>query len=66
MKDLEKHPKNTRGHFICSKENPMPLEHKNRGRWEHADVSETDYDGDWYIEYKCNNCGHIFRSEMPD
>lgn len=63
---LENWQKNDRGHFVCSKEKPMPLEMKKEGRWEHDDVHETDYDGDYSIEWKCNSCGHIWRTEMPD
>lgn len=49
--------------YICTKEKPMPLELKDEGRWEHDDVRETDYDGDYSIEYKCHSCGHIWRRE---
>ncbi len=57
-----------KGDFICTKEKPMPIEAgKLRvGHWEHDDVHETDYDGDYSIEYKCRSCGHIWRSEMPE
>lgn len=63
---LINHPKNKYSHFICSKSHPMPIELKDVNKWEHEDVSETDYDGDYYIEYKCKNCNHIFREEMPE
>ncbi len=63
---LENWQKNDRGHFVCTKEKPMPLEMKKEGRWEHDDVHETDYDGDYSIEWKCHSCGHIWRTEMPD
>lgn len=63
---LENWQKNDRGHFVCTKENPMPFEMKKEGRWEHDDVHETDYDGDNSIEWKCHSCGHIWRTEMPD
>lgn len=63
-------PRNERGDFICSAKQPMPnsaldLHIKGR-RWEHDDVRETDYDSDYYIEYKCHSCGHKWKSEMPD
>ena len=63
---LENWSKNKWGHYICNKEKPMPLDMKKDGRWEHDDVHETDYDGEYSIEWKCNSCGHIFRTEMPD
>lgn len=59
-------PENSSGAFICTKEKPMPPEMKKLGRWEHDDVRETGYDGDYSIEYKCHSCGHIWRVEMPD
>lgn len=58
-------PTNDKGDFICNKNRPMPLQVR-RFRWEHDDVRETDYDGEYSIEYKCHSCGHIWRSEMPD
>jgi len=68
-KILREWPKNSEGDYICSKEKPMekwmPKETKP-ARWEHDDVHETDYDGDYSIEYKCHSCGHIWRSEMPE
>ena len=39
---------------------------KGLGNWEHDNVHETDYDSDYYIEYKCDNCGHVWKTEMPD
>lgn len=59
-------PKNHLGHFVCSKEHPMPLQFKKEGRWEHDDVHETDYDGEFSLEWICESCGHIWRTEMPD
>lgn len=63
---LDNWPKNNHGARICTKQAPMPLEFNKTGRWEHDDVHETDYDGDYYIEYKCHSCGHVFRQEIPD
>lgn len=63
---LKNWPKNPRGDNICSRGKPMPIELEKEGRWEHDDVHETDYNGDYYIEYKCNSCGHVWKSEMPD
>jgi hypothetical protein len=57
-------PKNERGHFICTKQRPMPK--GAGGRWEHDIVKETDADSDYYIEWKCQSCGHVWRTEMPD
>jgi hypothetical protein len=69
-KVLKEWPRTERGDFICRKEKPMEkwmvAETKGRGRWEHDDVHETDYDGDYSIEYKCHSCGHIWKTEMPD
>lgn len=66
MNELENWPKNSQGHYICTRENPMPLSSAKEGRWEHDDVKETDYDGEYSIEYKCHSCGHIWKSEMPE
>lgn len=44
----------------------MPLEYNKVHRWEHDDVKETDYDGDYSIELKCHSCSHVWRTEMPD
>lgn len=48
----------------CTKKNPMPA--GDAGYWKHVDARETDYDGDYSIEYKCPHCGKVFRVEMPD
>lgn len=63
--DPETWPKNNYGAFICTKEKPMPRP-APKGRWEHGDAKETDHDSDYYIEYKCQCCGHLFKCEMPD
>jgi len=44
----------------------MPYIREPDTRWEHDDVHETDADSEYYIEYKCNSCGHVWRTEMPD
>lgn len=51
----------------CTKENPMPKGLENISRWQHPEdmVHETDYDSDYYIEYKCDLCGYKWKSEMP-
>lgn len=65
--ELTEWPQNKNGRFICSKEKPMPLHlAKGNGGWEHDDVHETDADSEWYIEYKCHSCGHVWISEMPE
>ena len=52
---------------ICNKERPMPEKRDHMGQqWMHMDVEETDTDSDYWIEYKCLNCGIVFRTEMPD
>lgn len=66
MQSFDNWPKNKHGHFICNKEKPMPKEIPPHSRWEHDDVHETDADSDYYIEYKCHSCGHVWKSEMPD
>lgn len=48
----------------CTADKPMPL--GDKGRWQHADAVETDYDGDYSIELKCPHCGTVIRTEMPD
>lgn len=65
--ELKDWPQNILGMFVCSKEKPMPLHlAKGNGGWEHDDVHETDYDGEYSIEYKCHSCGHVWRTEMPE
>jgi DNA-directed RNA polymerase subunit M/transcription elongation factor TFIIS len=60
-------PLSETGRYICSKEHPMPEKRDSVGqRWLHVDARETAADSDYYIEYRCPNCGHIWRSEMPD
>lgn len=66
IENLNNWPKNEKGHFICTKEKPMNLKFKNIGYWEHDDIKETDYDGDYSIELKCCSCNHIWRIEMPE
>ncbi len=63
----ETHP-NIKGHRECTRNNPMPLSAARMGRWQHPEnaVHETDYDSDYYIEYKCDVCGYKWKSEMPD
>lgn len=51
------------GRFVCSPEHPMPQGAK--GRWEHTNAHETAYDGDYDAEYKCDDCGHVWREELP-
>lgn len=49
----------------CTKENPMPKGAK--GRWEHSRVTEEGdgcYEG-CCADYKCLNCGHQWRAELP-
>lgn len=57
---------------LCTKENPMPK--GAPGYWQHDDVEEIDEDygkgggvadGD-YIKYRCQNCGHEFKQELPN
>jgi hypothetical protein len=65
--ELKEWPRNPEGAYICTKAKPMPLSlAKGNGRWEHDDVNETDYDGEYSIEWKCNSCGHVWRTEMPE
>jgi hypothetical protein len=52
------------GRMICSSEHPMPK--GAQGRWEHTNAHETDYDSDYSAEYKCSDCGHIWREELPE
>jgi hypothetical protein len=49
---------------ICSPEKPMP---KNAsGRWAHTNVEEvrTCFEG-CCAYYKCQDCGHEWREELP-
>ena len=65
----ELYPKQERGNRACTWQRPMDLLLVDlKGRWSHPDeaVKETDYDSDYYIEYKCHCCGHKWKSEMPD
>lgn len=66
MVELGNWPKGNNGEFKCTKENPMPLEMSNQGKWSHDDVEETDYDNDYRIEWRCNSCGYTWMTEMPD
>lgn len=59
-------PKTINGRYICSKQTPMPAEGHQWGRWEHQDVSETDFDSDYTIELKCHSCGRVWREELPE
>lgn len=52
-------------HIACTAGRPMPADAR-KGDWHHPDARETDYDGDYSIEYKCPHCNLIFRTEMPD
>lgn len=61
-----KWPKNEYGMFICNKQKPMPQTLLKAGYWEHDDVHETETDSEYYIEYICHSCGHVWRTEMPD
>jgi len=53
---------------ICTKEKPFDPQNPTDKllQWQHPDARETDYDSDYTLEYKCPNCGHVFRCEMPD
>lgn len=64
--ELKNWPKNQHGHFICTKDKPMPEDFPKGSRWEHDDVHETDTDNEWYIEYRCHSCLHVWKSEMPE
>lgn len=49
----------------CSPESPMPK--GASGRWEHTNVEEV---GDGCIDgccadYRCKDCGHQWREELP-
>ena len=54
-------PKTNR--FVCTPENPMPK--GAAGRWEHdAEEIGTCMD-DCCADYRCKNCGHRWREELP-
>jgi hypothetical protein len=55
----------TSGRLICTKGTPF-YQAGEHARWHHPDARETDADSDYYIEYRCPNCGIVFRTEMPD
>ena len=48
---------------LCNPQHPMPKE--GTGRWEHENAHETNYNGDYCAEYKCDDCGHVWREELP-
>mgnify|MGYP006172732731 CR=1 FL=1 len=48
---------------ICTEENPY--KEGKPGQWQHPLASETDYDSDYTIEYRCPVCGKI-RSNGSD
>lgn len=52
------------GRQVCTKE--APYRNCGHDHWHHPDARETDADSDYYIEYRCPNCGLVFRTEMPD
>jgi hypothetical protein len=56
------------GKRMCTWQRPMPQYISHIGKWKHPEdaVHETDYDSDYYIEYKCDACGHTWKSEIPD
>ena len=63
------HPVNPKnGRRICSPEFPTPL--PLQGRWEHTNVVEDGEQengwpgGDWQ-GYRCLDCGHRWREELP-
>ncbi len=52
----------------CTQLNPMPK--GATGRWCHDDVVEVgDQEGGWpggdWQRYRCNNCGHEWKEELP-
>ncbi len=49
---------------ICSPEHKMP--EGDKGRWAHTNVSEigTCWEG-CCADYKCTDCGHEWREELP-
>jgi hypothetical protein len=52
-------------HFICREGYPMPVNIPKGSRWEHVDAAEVDGTSDEYAYYECPNCGHRFKSELP-
>ena len=53
---------------VCSPESPMPKGAK--GRWAHTNVVEVgDQENGWpggdYQWYRCTDCGHEWREELP-
>jgi rubrerythrin len=55
------------GRFVCTADNPMPL--RATGRWEHDAEEVGDQEDGWpggdYQAYRCKNCGHIWKEELP-
>jgi hypothetical protein len=47
----------------CSPDNPMP--EGSNGHWEHTNVSEIG-NGEYVATYQCSDCGHTWRSELPE
>jgi hypothetical protein len=61
----------TSGRYICDKDHPMPKDRKRGERWIHTNVVEdgeqTDgYPGGDIQRYKCLDCGHTWKEELPE
>jgi DNA-directed RNA polymerase subunit M/transcription elongation factor TFIIS len=48
----------------CTKDKPW--DHKPGVRVRHVDAHETDKDMDYFAEYRCPNCGHVWKEELPE
>jgi rubrerythrin len=53
---------------ICSPEHPMPQ--GDKGRWQHTNTEEVgDQEDGWpggdIQKYRCKDCGHTWKEELP-
>ena len=66
MTDSTTWPKDpANGRLLCSPEHPMPK--GAEGRWSHTNVHEEGdgcFDG-CCADYRCRDCGHTWRQELP-
>jgi hypothetical protein len=66
--DWQRDPAN--GRYLCSPQYPMPAGRPRDERWSHTHVEEVGEQGYGYpggdiVTYRCKDCGHTWRAELP-